>query len=62
LITLLALSGIEQKVKSTSLAEWTVITQGIKWEPELRYQKMGSYSRIDAANMLNAVKTLMKIL
>jgi hypothetical protein len=30
LITLLALSGIEQKVKSTGLAEWTVVTQGIK--------------------------------
>jgi len=62
LITLLALSGIDQKVKLTCLAEWTVITQGIKWDPELRYQKIGSYSRIDAENLLNAVKTLIKIL
>jgi hypothetical protein len=39
-----------------------VVTQGINWDPELRYQKIGSYTRIDAANMLNAVKTLLKIL
>lgn len=62
LITLLALSGIGDKVKSTCLAEWTVVTQGINWDPELRYQKIGSYTRIDAANMLSAVKTLLKIL
>ncbi|HIE02139.1 MAG TPA: HEPN domain-containing protein [Thiotrichaceae bacterium] len=62
LITLLALSGITHKVKSTCLAEWTVVTQGIAWDPELRYQKVGSYTRIDAANMINAVKTLLKIL
>ena len=62
LITLLALSGIESKVKSICLTEWTIITQGIKWEPELRYQKIGSFARIDAADMLNSVKTLLKIL
>ena len=60
--TLLGLSGIEDKVKLTYHAEWTMITQTIKWDPEIRYDKIGSQNRIDAENMLNSVKTLLKIL
>jgi hypothetical protein len=60
--TLLGLSGIEDKVKSVSHAEWTMVTQTIKWNPEIRYDRIGSRTKQDATNMLNSVKTLLKTL
>jgi hypothetical protein len=60
--TLLGLSGIESKVKLVYHASFPMVTQTIKWDPEIRYDKIGSQTRIDAENMLNSVKTLLKIL
>lgn len=60
--TLLGLSGIESKVKLVAHVEWTMITQIIKWNPEIRYDKIGTQTKQDAINMLNSVKTLLKIL
>ncbi|HIE00474.1 MAG TPA: hypothetical protein EYP59_09320 [Thiotrichaceae bacterium] len=76
--TLLALSGIKDKVKLAHHAEWIMITQSlggfrsatlhsthpttIKLAPEIRYDKIGSRTKQDAINMLNSVKTLLKIL
>ena len=53
---------LEYKVKLTYHAEWTMVTQTIKWDPEIRYDKISLQTRIDAENMLNSVKTLLKIL
>ncbi len=60
--TLLGLSGIEGEVKLVHHVEWAMITQTIKWSPEIRYNKIGSQTRVDAENMLNSVKALLKIL
>jgi len=60
--TLLALSGIKDKVKLAHHAEWIMITQTIKWDPEIRYDRIGSRTKQDAINRLNSVKTLLKIL
>ena len=35
--TLLGLSGIENKAKLVYHAEWTMVTQTIKWDPQIRY-------------------------
>jgi len=54
---LLRLSGIENKIKVQFLAEWSVVA---KWDPELRYKKVGSASQSDAADVIKAAKRLLR--
>ena len=56
---LLELSGIESKVKSQHLADWSIVVQ---WEPEMRYRPVGSANATDATNMLQATKALFRVL
>jgi HEPN domain-containing protein len=54
---LLKLSGIENKIKISFLAEWSVVAS---WDPEVRYKPIGSASREDANLMIEATKILMR--
>lgn len=53
---LLHLSGIEDKVKATLLAEWSAIAQ---WSPESRYSLIGKATRSDASLMVTSTKVLL---
>ena len=52
---LLHLSGLEGKIKPAFLTEWSIVSQ---WNPESRYQAIGSVSASDASTMINSTRTL----
>ena len=56
---LLRLSGIEEKIKSSYLVEWSALKP---WKPELRYAITGTATPISALQMVNAAKIILKIL
>lgn len=56
---LLHLSGLEDKVKATALAEWSAVAQ---WDPEARYQPIGHARSADVKLMLSATAALLKTL
>lgn len=56
---LLALSGIEEKVKTKFLPEWSAITS---WEPEARYNPIGTIGKDDAELMIESAEKLLRIL
>jgi len=56
---LLHLSGVEGKVKTKYFAEWSTVTQ---WNPEARYNPIGSASQTDAENMINGAQRLIRFL
>jgi HEPN domain-containing protein len=56
---LLALSGIEEKVKTKYLSEWSTIAI---WDPEARYNPIGTIGKSDAELMIESAETLLKIL
>jgi hypothetical protein len=56
---LLALSGIEEKVKTQYLPEWSSIAI---WDPEARYNPIGTIRKSDAELMIDAADKLLKIL
>jgi len=53
---LLHLSGIEAKIKTAFLAEWSAVAQ---WDPESRYNPIGSATQADAYLMLSSTKALL---
>jgi HEPN domain-containing protein len=54
---LLHLSGIEDKIKTKLLAEWSAVAQ---WNPDARYQPIGNVGVMDARLMLSAAAILLK--
>lgn len=56
---LLTLSGIEEKVKTQHLVEWSIVNV---WNPESRYNPIGHVSPQDAADMLSSAEKLLKIM
>lgn len=56
---LLHLSGCEDKIKLKHLADWSIVAQ---WNPEARYNPVGSVQDSDAKDMLDSTKELLKIL
>src|SRR6266705_6388973 len=56
---LLRLSGVEGRVKSKYLAEWSVV---LNWNPEKRYQPIGQSTLQQAADMVTCAKRLLDIL
>ncbi|MDH7943686.1 HEPN domain-containing protein [Pseudohongiella sp. SYSU M77423] len=56
---LLHLTGCEDKVKLKHLADWSIVAQ---WNPEARYNPIGSVQNSDAKDMLESTKELLKIL
>ncbi|MGH9832431.1 MAG: HEPN domain-containing protein [Blastocatellia bacterium] len=56
---LLKLSGLENKIQAGYAAEWLVVAE---WEPESRYHAIGMTSQSDAAQMIAAAKTLLRVI
>ena len=56
---LLSLSGIERKIKTEYLTEWSAVTA---WDPEARYKPIGSVTNKDAMLMIDSAKILLRIL
>lgn len=53
---LLRLSGREQYIKVNLFAEWTVVNQ---WNPESRYQPVGTVTTATAQGMISAAKKIL---
>jgi len=56
---LLRFSGVEARVKTKHLAEWSVV---LDWNPEKRYQAIGQSTPQQAADMVTCVKRLLEVL
>lgn len=56
---LLTLSGQEQWIKTNQLSEWSAVAT---WDPEARYRAVGQTDPVQAALMLIATETLLKVL
>lgn len=54
---LLHLSGQEKRIRSNFLPEWSAVKD---WEPEARYNPVGTASAQDTRNMLSAAKKLLR--
>jgi hypothetical protein len=53
---LLRLSGREQYIKVNLFAEWTVVSQ---WNPESRYQPVGTVTAATAQGMISAAQKIL---
>jgi len=53
---LLHLSGVEDKVKTKLLAEWSAVAQ---WSPESRYSPIGIATKTDASFMVKSTEILL---
>ena len=56
---LLRLSGVEERVKTTLMAEWSAVAT---WDPEARYKPIGSATRQAAELMLGSTRILLRAL
>lgn len=56
---LLSLSGREQMIKQTYLADWSIV--GV-WNPEARYHTIGQVSAVDAQSFLASTATLLPLI
>ena len=56
---LLALSGVEEKIKNRYLTEWSVVAE---WDPEARYKPVGKVSEGDSRLMIESTRSLMAAL
>ena len=56
---LLKLSGVEDKIKKSFLAQWSIVA---KWDPEARYKEVGSTTKQSAALMIEATNILLDAL
>jgi hypothetical protein len=52
---LLHLTGLEKSIKTVHLAEWSAVA---KWNPDARYQPIGTADKNDARLMISSAKTL----
>ncbi len=56
---LLHLSGVESKIKSNYLAEWSIVAT---WKSDLRYRPIGSATAQDVADMIKSARRIMAAL
>ena len=56
---LLSSSGVEDKIKAKYLAEWSAVAS---WDPEARYNPIGSASKTDAELLIEAARKLLSVL
>jgi len=54
---LIRLSGAESKIKINFLADWSVVA---KWDPEARYQPIGTATRQEARSMIDSTKSILR--
>ena len=52
---LLHFSGMEARIKTRMMAEWSLVEM---WRPEMRYRPVGTAGRRDAADMVTAATRL----
>jgi hypothetical protein len=57
--TLLSLSGRKPKVSTTYAVEWSGVA---KWDPELRYTRIGTANRATAQFMIQCAERLLRVL
>ncbi|MEP6819555.1 MAG: HEPN domain-containing protein [bacterium] len=53
---LLSLSGLEEEIKTKYLAQWSAVAT---WDPQARYNPIGSASKTDAELLVEAAKLLL---
>lgn len=53
--TLLRLTGKADLMKTSLMAEWSVV---VKWNPENRYQPLGTITRMDSRDMIDSTKKI----
>jgi hypothetical protein len=56
---LLRLSGVEARLKTKHLAEWSAV---VDWNPEKRYQPIGNSTQQQATDMVTSAKRLLGVL
>jgi len=56
---LLRLSGVEGRIKTRFMKEWSLV---IDWDPEKRYQASGKFTEQQAKDMIAAVTKLVRVL
>ena len=56
---LLSLSGLEPKIKNHHFLDWNNVNQ---WNPEMRYSDIGNVTSIEARDMIESIKNLMKVI
>ena len=56
---LLRMSGVEAKVRASYFVAWSAV---VAWDPEMRYNLIGSTSRAEAESLLEAAEILLKVL
>ena len=54
---LLHLTGREERIKTNLFTEWSIVAA---WNPEARYERVGTVSKADAQAMLSAAKKVAK--
>lgn len=54
---LLHLTGLENRVKSKHMPEWSIVVQ---WNPDARYNPIGNVTQTDARDMLDSTKELIR--
>jgi len=54
---LLRLCGIEQKIKTDFLAEWSAVAM---WNPKARYKPIGNVNKQDAVLMIESARILLR--
>lgn len=57
--TLLTFSGVESRIKPALATDWSVVKD---WNPEQRYEPVGTVTARDAADMIAATRNLLKVL
>lgn len=57
--TLLNLTAIEDKVKAAMGGGWSTV---VRWNPEQRYNPRGTYTAVEAANMVSAAKRALEVI
>ena len=56
---LLKLSGVEGRIKTKHMAEWSVV---LNWDPEKRYQTTGTFTDQQARDVVAAATKLLKVI
>lgn len=56
---LLKLSGVESKIKSVYMTDWSIIAL---WDPEVRYKSIGTAKKTDVKNMISSSKNILGVL
>ena len=56
---LLRFSGLEARIRTRLMAEWSIVAM---WEPEARYRRVGTASAADAADLIQAAGKVLTLL